>query len=259
MTPTEYRSIRAINATAIKAGRKSMMHMHHVLTGGKTDTTAAMSHGTAVHALLFQPDNIAVWMNRRAGKDWEAFAEENKGKVILTTAESARAVDAVNAIRANKDAANLLAGCTFETAMNWTMPDGTACKALLDAHKPGCVIDLKTTKDIAERAFSSASWSAGTHLQMAWYCMATGATDAYLIAQESAAPWDVAVYRVHPLLLEHGRKECLRIVAEYNRCLERGVFPGQQPEPRDLLQPAYADEEVQGVDFEDLPEGELDD
>jgi len=252
MTPAEYRAIQAINASAIKAGMRSMLHMHHVLTGGAREQTTAMSHGTAVHALLFQPDAVVVWPSRRASKEWDAFEAGNADRIILSATEHAKASEAVKAITSNVHAADLLNDCRFETPIEWAMPDGTKCKALVDAWKPGLVVDLKTTKAIDERAFSRSSWDAGTHLQMAWYCMATGAEAAWIIAQESSAPWDVAVYPVDPLLLEHGERECLRIVGEYNRCLERGVFPGQQPEPRTLRQPSYADEIVQQPPDEEM-------
>ncbi len=279
MTPTEYRAVKAINATAIKAGRKSMLHMHHALTKGK-DATPAMRWGSLLHGQLLQPDEkpVVLWPGRRAGKEWEAFKAANDGAEILIQSEydklmgeRAEQLNAVQMIRTHPEASAELAGCSFESALKWDEPGIGPCKALLDAWKPGpdawtpgVVIDIKCSREIDERAFWSSSWHAGTHLQLAWYMRGLRANGhdvsrAVIIAQESAPPFDVAVFDADPPLLAYGEKECLRIARDYRMAEKRGYFPGAHVNRRQLIQPAYADEEVQGVDFEGLPEGELDD
>jgi len=269
MTPDDYRKIRAINATALKAGRKSMLHMHHALTTGK-EPTPAMRWGSLLHGQLLQPEenNVVLWTGRRAGKEWEAFKAANEGREILIQSEwdklmgeRAEALNAVQMILTHPEAGPELAGCQYEHALTWEEPGIGPCKALIDAWKPGMVADVKCSRDICERAFWSSSWQAGTHLQLAWYMRGLRANGhdvsrAVIIAQESAPPFDVAVFDVDPQLLAHGEKECLRIAREYRMAEERGHFPGAHVPRRQLVQPAYADEEVQGIDFSDVTDEE---
>ena len=74
---------------------------------------------------------------------------------------------------------------------------------------------------------------------------------AVVIAQESATPFDVAVFDADPALLASGDKECLRIAMEYRMAEQRGHFPGAHPNRRQLLAPEWARQQVQGLPEED--------
>lgn len=270
MTPEEYRAVPAINATAIKAGAKSMLHMHHALTTGK-DPTPAMRWGTLLHGQLLQPyaKPVVVYDGVRRGAAWDAFKASHDGAEILSVSEHAKLVaeqadvrNAVQMIRTHPEAFATLDGCQHEHAITWEEPGIGLCKALVDAWKPGTLVEVKTARTIDERGFWSASWSMGYHLQLAWYMRGLRANGhkverAVVIAQESSAPFDVAVYDADPALLAFGEKECLRIAREYRMAEQRRHFPGAHPVRRQLLPPAWADEQLHGAVAEDIDPSEL--
>ena len=269
MDTAEYRALKAINATAIKAGAKSMLHMHHALTVGR-EPSPAMRWGTLLHGQLLQPDAkpVVVYDGVRRGAAWEAFKASHDGAEIFSVSEHTKLVaeqaevrNAVQMIRTHQESFHELDGCQFEHAITWEEPGIGLCKALVDAWKPGTLVEVKTARTIDERGFWSASWSMGYHLQLAWYLRGLRANGhkverAVVIAQESAAPFDVAVFDADPALLAFGEKECLRIAKEYRMAEQRGHFPGAHPNRRQLLPPAWADELVSGIDFEDVTDEE---
>lgn len=260
MAITDYRNNPSISATAIKAGARSMKHMRHAMTEHR-EPTAAMAWGTLVHAAIFLPDPFRVWPDRKAGKTWDAFEGDAlaAGKLVVKPHELDKLQAVRESIAANQEAQDALhAGRTHEEPVFWSDPVAGQSKALPDAYGFGVLVDLKTAAKIDERTFSAASWAMGYHLQMAWYRRGLRLTGkpvdrVGIVAVESAAPFDVCLYWFDPALLEFAEKECLRICAEYRRAEAANVFPGAHPHPRTLLQPAYADEQVQGV-----PEDELD-
>ena len=79
-----------------------------------------------------------------------------------------------------------------------------------------------------------------------------------IIAVESAAPFDVAVFKPDGLLMEWADKECLRIARRYIECRDAGAFPGQHVGPQTLFQPQYADELIQSIPGEELDPSMID-
>ena len=59
MTYEEYAELPGINATSIKAGVKSMLHMHHCMTGGGHKETPALRWGKLVHLAVLEPGSPA--------------------------------------------------------------------------------------------------------------------------------------------------------------------------------------------------------
>ncbi len=248
----DYRARKAINATAIKAGAKSMLHMHHALTIGR-EPSPAMAWGSLVHEFALGAPEYVVYPGVRRGKEWDAFQAEHAGKRIIIESERQKLLDQAGLVRSlldHADAGPLIKGADVELPIYWEEPAIGPCKALPDLWKHGKLSDLKTCQSIAERDFCAASWRMGYHLQMAWYlrgCRAIGRTvqSVNVIAVESAAPFDVAVYRVDDMLLDWAEKECVRIATKYAECLADGQFPGQYTGPQMLLQPQWADEQIQ--------------
>jgi hypothetical protein len=247
-----YRAVQAINATAIKAGARSMKHMHHALTVGR-EPSPAMAWGTLVHEFALGTPEYVVYPGIRRGKEWEAFQAANQGVRIIIESERKALLDEAGLVRSlldHPDAGPLIHGADMETPIHWEEPGIGPCKALPDAFNDDHLSDLKTCQSIAERDFSAASWRMGYHLQMAWYrrgCLAVGrmVESVNIIAVESSAPFDVAVFRVDPLLLEWADAECIRIALRYIECRDAGAFPGQHAGPQVLLQPQWADEQIQ--------------
>lgn len=247
-----YRAVQAINATAIKAGAKSMKHMHHAMTKG-ADATEAMRWGTLVHEFAIGAPDFVVYPGTRRGKDWEAFQAANVGRRIIIESERKALLDEAGLVRSLLDhpgAGPLISGAEMEMPVYWMELGIGQCKALPDVWNDGCLADLKTCQSVSERDFTAASWRMGYHLQLAWYrrgCRAIGreVDRVFIIAVESSAPFDVAVFSVAGMLLDWAEKECLRIAKRYAECVAAGSFPGQHAGPLVLIQPEWADEQIQ--------------
>lgn len=94
-------------------------------------------------------------------------------------------------------------------------------KARIDAMDASMICDLKTTSAIHPAQFQSQAWKLGYFAQMGWYAEMYEANmghapDAYIIALESKAPFDVVVYELSGSALRHGRTEAVQIAKLYN-------------------------------------------
>jgi hypothetical protein len=263
----EYRAVKAINATAIKAGARSMLHMAHVMQGHGTEATASMAWGSNLHAMTLTPNRVAIFDGgRKAGKAWEDFRDANACKVILTQAEVDRLAPLAAQCRGAINYAKGLGNpCDLENPVRWVDRDGvTACKALPDVYcfDSATLLDLKTARDISERAFTAASWSSGYHLQMAWYMhglrsIGKPVERVGLLAVENKPPHDMRVYWMDSRLLAFGLSECFRIVDRYKDSLKAGEFPGQYATDGQLIQPEWADGQVQAHAMDEMDADEL--
>ena len=82
------------------------------------EPTPAMLLGSAVDSLVFGGRPVTVYAGRRAGKDWDAFAAERAGHLILNVDENERVAGAVAALRASPVAAPYLRG-EFQKTAQW--------------------------------------------------------------------------------------------------------------------------------------------
>lgn len=248
----DYRARKAINATAIKAGARSMKHMHHALTSGR-EPSPAMAWGTLVHEFALGTPDFVIYQGIRRGKEWDAFQAANTGRRIIIESERKALLDEAGLVRSlldDPDAGPLLEGADMEQPIYWEEPGIGQCKALPDVWNAGDLADLKTCQSVAERDFTASSWRMGYHFQLAWYrrgCRAIGleVKRVFIIAVESSAPFDVAVFSVSDMLLDWAEAECLRIAKRYVECVAEESFPGQHAGPLVLIQPEWADEQIQ--------------
>jgi hypothetical protein len=241
MTEQEYGALTGITASAIKAGRTSMAHMHHAMLRPRGEAgSPAMRMGTLAHRAILEPDryaeSVAVWTGgAKRGKAYDVFCEANAGKDILSDAESSAIMAMRSAVHQDGDAARLLADCTvFEYVARF---DGGQCVGLCKARLDGCagrgasgmLLDYKTCREIGKdgaRFMRSAEGMGYSH-QLAWYWLAMGRpSNVWIIAQESAPPYSVAVFWVPASVLEPALEECLDIARMYRACEATGHFPG---------------------------------
>jgi len=250
MTFAEYQAIDAINASAIVAGRVSMRHMHAEMKGERKADSPAMAWGRKVHAAVLEPDrffgSVAIWEGAvKRGKDWDAFrADHPDGDLVTTRSELADLESMKRAIWTHPVAARLLDGCATEATVQWEAHYG-AGKGRLDAQKPGCIIDYKTTRNIEPRAFYRAAFGLGYHIRMGWYVhgweIAKGdRPDVFLIVQESDAPWDCWVCQIPKPILRAGENEAKEIAVRYAVARESGRFKGVSDECLEYELPAWA-------------------
>jgi hypothetical protein len=125
-------------------------------------------------------------------------------------------------------------------------------KARLDGVCPVGVVDLKTCRTAAPEDFSRAVYTLGYHIQAAFYLEAAAvaglpADDFYIIAAESSAPYEAALYKVDHAAIEIGRRELARLKAIHARFQESQTWPGYSPEPQAIsLPPWIMRKEIEG-------------
>ena len=217
----DYYQIDAVSASLLKRViKQSPLHAEESMK--PSEGTPAMRMGTAFHASVLEVENWeeliavspAVDRRTKAGKaEYAEFAETSVGKTIITPDQDFAIQQMKENILLHPEAFDLLEDCTateFQTTFEF---DGMDCKAMIDLCGENVIVDLKTTQDASPDAFmkSSANWL--YHMQLAWYANAMGMeldeVDAYIIAVENVAPYQVAVYRFSADALDQGFKLCM--------------------------------------------------
>lgn len=248
-----YSKINAVNWSTLKEMRKSPKHYQHALTHPREDTPA-MALGRATHTAVFEPDRFAleyaVWKGeRRAGKDWEAFKAAHESETILRIDDYKRAIAIRDAVRSHPVASRYLVDGHAEQTITWRDEEtGIACKARLDWHRksPRVLVDLKTANDIEKRKFGQAAARLGYHGQIAFYSdglassMRSQLDEVVIIAAESDAPYDVAVFRIDADVLYAGRELYRDLLCRVAGCFELGAWPGRYNERESLELPEWA-------------------
>ena len=264
MNFTEYKALDAVNWSSLKHLRDSPLHYQHALTGADVDTTER-AKGRAIHALAFEPAvferEFAIYEDgNRRGKEWEAFKALHAGKTILKTNEMDDVIGSSNAVRTHPLVAPYLVGGAFEQTVTWTDPvTGLKCKARMDLTNAGmkALVDLKSSTTIDAYRFGRIAARLGYHCQLAHYndgcTRGLGWTPAetLIVAVESSAPYDVAVFVLDDDTLFAGREEVQALLQRLKQCRESGQWPGRFTDKAALLLPAY----VYGDDDDDATAG----
>ena len=255
-----YRAHAAVNYSLLKHGQVSCLVLKAAIDGKLKQPGSAVDLGSAVHALVLQPDRfdeLVAVKNKvdgrtKEGKAYnEKFDAENAGKAIIDDITLAVAAMMNKAVRAHPAAAALLEQPgAFEVVLRWAIGD-IQCKARCDLiidgmdGEPDTIVDIKTTADASPAEFARSIATYGYHLQAAWYMAGyeaiTGRRPNYrIIAVESAYPHDVVVYKLGEETLAIGSlaiNECLKRFAE---CKATGEWPGYATEELEVGLPIWA-------------------
>lgn len=221
--------------------------------------TDAMRMGTAIHTAILEPNRYGleyavgpdVKLSTKVGKAaWAAFEAEHPNCIHLRAKEGAQVRAIADSVRSSEVARRLLSeGGSTEATVVWEDAEtGVLCKARLDreyqAATTHVVLDLKSTRDAAPRAFRNQIARAKYDLQLAMY--GDGArealgveseTQAVIVAYEKpvvelgegaemlAAPPACSVHVISPSALDIGRAEYRELLRFYLECEERGAWP----------------------------------
>lgn len=247
---TVYDSVKALNWSSLKYMAKSPLEYRYRIDHPEPRKTAWIVGG-AIHCLTLEPDKFdsryAVFEGTRRGAKWDDWQALHPGIESLKPAEKARVVATAGAIHAHPVASKLLAGCRVEEPLEWTDPDtGMKCKGRVDAIDPACVVDLKSARDVDPFRFNRAASNYLYHGQLSLYQTGaialrkiSGKEMPYIIAAQSAAPFDVAVYRMKPDDLDAGRALCLSLMRKLEECIASDWFPGVAPDLQYLDLPPW--------------------
>lgn len=252
MTHGEYAAIQAVNWSILKHMEKSPLHYLHNLQNGSEDT-AARRMGRLLHTLALDPQSFqqdyAIYPGPvRRGKEWDAFEAANAGKTILKESELATVRAQAAAVRAHPEVARLLAGAQTELSVTWNEPrHGIACKGRVDLWNPKLSIlaDLKGCPTTDPRAFGRHAAQMGYFAQLAHYkqgvehALERSVYEVLIIAVETEAPYDVAVFELADDDLEVGRIYVDSYLDKLKASLDSNVWPGRCPTKQRIQLPSY--------------------
>jgi hypothetical protein len=246
MSFADYRAIKAINASAIKQGVKSMAAMQAELTDAQDDEGINLSHldlGTAIHAMMLQPelDGVTCYDGPvRRGKAYDAFVEANPGKLIMTQSDyNAARVHSSGAMK-SRTIRGLLHRAECEMVLTWGSDDAkyggvdVRYKARLDAYDStnGILIDIKTSRDIDAMRFGKAFFGLGYDIQLAWYRRGLRAhglpcNAVKVIAVENGDQVDSVVFDVPSAQIDKAEVKIEEILNRYALAVAQGKYPGK--------------------------------
>ena len=223
LTNEAYHELKAVSPSQLKELARSPLHYYdRFLAPDKEQkpSTPNQENGTALHTALLEPElwdsTIAVpphAFDRRSkiGKQRaDAFAAENKGKLVLSVDDADDVRRMADSIRRDPAAAFLLQiPGRREATYTWTDPEwALECKTRPDWHSEDCrlVVDVKTTKDASRAEFERSIDNYDYHLQAAWNRRAMSAEHFLMIAVENTRPWAVAVYPASAAMLAAGER-----------------------------------------------------
>lgn len=246
-----YDAQRAVNWSALKWMNVSPLRYKWALTHPEPPKPAYVL-GSAIHCGILEPERFgerfAVFDGTRRGKEWDLWRAEHPGVESLKPDEMEQVHRCVDAVRLHKVASGILKGCRTEETTSWVDPDTrVACKGRLDAICAAYVCDLKTSRDVAPRAFERHSASYLYHGQLAWYhdgatvCgKIPGDVMPYVVTAQTSEPYDVAAYQLTPETLVAGRTLYRGLLNRLVQCMEADWWPGVAPDLEPLMLPRWA-------------------
>lgn len=200
--------------------------------------TEAMNLGTAVHALVLEPDlaegmiAVAPKVDRRTkiGKaTWEDFQIESAGKLVVTEDQWAKARAMAEKVMAHPQAREALSGGAAEQSV-FTEHHGHILKARPDHWTGPLLSDLKTTADASPDGFQRQAAKLAYHIQAAYYLHVCSqhapAEDFVFIAVENFAPFEVACYLLDDDALAIGRDHMHEALQTLLQAKRSGHYPG---------------------------------
>lgn len=241
-----YRARPELAQSTIKLfGLATPAHAKHAMDN-RQDATDSMQVGTCLHALVLENRTVYAVEPVADGRTKEgkaikaAFASDNADKLILSAKDAAKVEGMAEGIKRNRGAMLLLDACADrELSLFWG-----GYKARVDGACPLGILDLKTTQSASPAEFERSILNYGYHIQAAHYLEGAAACgicadDFFVVAVESAAPYECAVYRIDHGTLEIGRAELHRLREIAKRCMETGEYPGYSHEPEPIGLPAW--------------------
>lgn len=247
-----YAAIDAINWSALKWMRESPL-MYRYRLAVPMDDKPALALGRATHTLVFEPAKFeaeyAIWQGgRRAGKEWDAYAEAHADRTILREQDADLVTALAESIARHPLVQPYLDDGLFERPVTWTDPDtGLACKAKPDWLLPAkrVLLDLKTCASAEGRRFGAMAARLGYHCQMAHYrngCeygLGWKPQRVLIVAAEKEPPHDVSVFEVSEDDLYLANEEVAELLRKVKVCRAANQWPGRYLEVQALQLPAW--------------------
>jgi len=222
------------------------------------EDTPALVVGTALHTRLFEPARFAAEYavepefgdcrktENKTRRD--AWRKENEGRIHLSAGDDAMTRGMVASLAAHPLASRLFEGGQREVTLRWKDGEtGIECKARADYYVPArrLVVDLKSTEDAREDAFSRSVAKWGYHRQDGFYREAFASVGSPIdhfvfVVVEKAPPYAVSVYSLDTAAIAKGYASIHADLRTLASCIATDTWPGYPTGIRSLSLPEWA-------------------
>jgi hypothetical protein len=194
-------------------------------------TSSNMDIGTWIHTAVLEPHKFesecSIYSGRRAGKEWDSFKDAHPGAVILNEAEAEKALMAINAIKADNIAMDLIEMCQTEVSA-FTKLGKLPVKARADGihfGHDGYILDVKSTSSNAKSesdirgAIESLNYdlSAVLYLDVFSQCFGTQRIKDFYWIFASTTMGNCQVYKADQRMLNVGRAKLNKALAQIEK------------------------------------------
>jgi len=229
-----------IRFSRLKLFSKSPAHFAAALD----EDASHLDIGAAAHSLILGGQRVVAYPGKvRRGKEFDAFALENEGALILTKSEFGRASRMATAVKNTPDAMAVLEG-EREKTLYWDV-QGRKCRGTPDVfnNDKRFITELKTGETSDPRFFPFKMRRYCYHGQLAWYsdgAVLSGLNDPqahYVVAVEASYPHVVTVFRLTPDTIDKGRRAVRLWFERLLQCEAAKQWPGYTQSIVDLALP----------------------
>jgi PDDEXK-like domain of unknown function (DUF3799) len=196
----------------------------------------AFTEGSLLHSLVLEPNLVASEYSifpglRKQGKEFEAFKEENKGRVIVSKPQYSRCLAYKRAFDSNEVATGLLNGCESEYSICAEI-SGVGVKVRFDGINlnDSYGLDLKTSSFPVDReSFKMTMNQYGYGLSAALYSWVAelhfGRPFDFYMIPIAKQELDCQVFRMSQETVMRGRSDIVKALDIYKKCCDTGVWP----------------------------------
>lgn len=220
ITNDEYHSCEGYSKSALITYRDSpnQFYREYILKQKENKESDDFLLGQLVHMMLLEFPKVEETYHfyahiNRSTKEGKAQAKEleeieKSGKILVKTEVAQKALAMVEAVRANKIATNIIDLAEVEKSIFWTEESGITFKSRPDIIKGSIVADIKTCKDVNERAFQRSCVDYGYFLQAAMAKLAMKSIgrelDRFVFICVDKNTHDVVIYILDEQAIEYG-------------------------------------------------------
>lgn len=251
-----YRSIPAVNASALKHAVRSLAHYRHAMKAQREQTEAHIV-GEALHLAILESEKFAARVVKRdkvdgrtkAGKEYAAaFAEQHAGKLILD-ADDYAAVEDMRESCASCPAIRQLMKQTgqAEATALWREANGLDAKARFDRISFGSkrIVDVKSAREASPEGFARAIAQYGYHFSAAYYLrgaehLAGPGWGFSWVVIEKEPPFACAVYEPTERMLDVAHNQIEVALRRVKEAEESGEYPAYSAEAQAIDIPEWA-------------------
>lgn len=238
LTMSEYHQhTEFVSASSLKELRKSPAHFLEAWKGSR-EQTPAMAKGEFLHSVILEQDiskyakrpvnedGSLVRSNSKEFKEWEASLG---AKSAVDPYLYDEALNLLSAFSSHSEAMKLYNGAKVELSIFGEAPNGLKIKGRPDILGANYIADYKTTSNMDR--FERDIWTMGYYIQAAQYVFLaeqefkTKILHFDFIAQETAKPYGIKVFRLGPKELAHARDEWMQLINQAKIRIDEGVFP----------------------------------